>query len=75
MKVLNYGSLNLDHCYEVEQFARPGETITARAYRVRCGGKGLNQSIALARAGAEVCHAGKVGGDGELLIACLQGAG
>jgi ribokinase len=59
--VLNFGSLNVDHVYGVEQFVRPGETISCREYRRFAGGKGLNQSIALAHAGAAVCHAGKVG--------------
>lgn len=75
MKVVNFGSLNFDHVYEVEHFVRPGETITSDKYRRFCGGKGLNQSIALAYAGAEVFHAGKVGRDGEPLVACLQTAG
>jgi ribokinase len=75
MKVINFGSLNFDHVYEVEHFVQPGETITAKNYQRLCGGKGLNQSIALARAGAQVFHAGKVGCDGEPLIACLKIAG
>ena len=75
MKVINFGSLNFDHVYEVENFVRPGETITSREYRLLCGGKGLNQSIALAHAGAVVYHAGKVGRDGETLLARLKSAG
>lgn len=75
MKVINFGSLNFDHVYEVEHFVQPGETITAKSYHRLCGGKGLNQSIALARAGVQVFHAGKVGRDGEPLIACLKTAG
>jgi ribokinase len=75
MKVLNFGSLNLDHFYEVEHIARPGETISSGKYRLACGGKGLNQSVALAHAGADVFHAGKVGRDGEALLACLKAAG
>lgn len=75
MKVINFGSLNFDHVYAVEHFVQPGETITAKNYHRLCGGKGLNQSVALARAGAPVFHAGKVGRDGEALIACLKTAG
>jgi ribokinase len=75
MKVVNFGSLNFDHVYAVEHLVRPGETITSDNYRRFCGGKGLNQSIALAYAGAEVFHAGKVGRDGEPLVACLKTAG
>ena len=48
MKVLNIGSLNIDRVYEVEHFVKPGETIKTTHYSEACGGKGLNQSIALA---------------------------
>ena len=75
MKVLNFGSLNFDHFYEVEHIVRPGETIPSGKYRLACGGKGLNQSVALAYAGADIFHAGKVGRDGEALTACLKTAG
>ena len=47
MKVLNIGSLNIDRVYGVDHFVRPGETIKTRTYAEACGGKGLNQSIAL----------------------------
>ncbi|MEA5012422.1 MAG: ribokinase [Angelakisella sp.] len=68
MKLLNFGSLNLDYVYQVEHFVRPGETLSSNSRQIFCGGKGLNQSIALARAGAEVYHAGAVGEeDGEIL--------
>jgi ribokinase len=67
MRILNYGSLNIDHVYRVDHIVGPGETIGSDSYRRFCGGKGLNQSIALARAGAEVWHAGKIGADGRFL--------
>ena len=67
MKVLNFGSLNLDYVYQVEHFVAPGETLSAVSQHVNCGGKGLNQSIALARAGAKVFHAGCLGRGGEML--------
>ena len=47
MKVLNIGSLNIDRVYGVDHFVKPGETIKTRTYAEACGGKGLNQSIAL----------------------------
>lgn len=76
MKILNFGSLNLDHVYTVDHFIRPGETMSAEKLEIFCGGKGLNQSIALARAGAEVYHAGAAGkADGERLLAALSAAG
>jgi ribokinase len=67
MRILNFGSLNIDHVYRVDHIVSPGETIASAAYSRFCGGKGLNQSIALARAGAEVWHAGKIGAEGSFL--------
>jgi ribokinase len=67
MRILNYGSLNIDYVYGVNHFVRPGETIGSTSYTRFCGGKGLNQSVALARAGAEVWHAGKIGAEGNFL--------
>lgn len=72
MKVLNFGSLNIDHVYQVAHFVRPGETIASRNYGRFAGGKGLNQSIALANGGAEVYHGGKIGADGRFLIELLR---
>ena len=75
MKILNLGSLNIDKTYSVKRFVQPKETIQALDYEEFCGGKGLNQSVALARAGAEVYHAGAVGGDGRILLDMLKEAG
>lgn len=75
MRILNFGSLNVDKTYKVKQFARAKETIKAWKYEEFCGGKGLNQSIALAKAGAAVVHAGCVGQDGKKLIETLAEAG
>lgn len=72
MKVLNFGSLNLDYVYRVDHFVQPGETLSAESQTVNPGGKGLNQSIALARAGAEVYHAGCYGVGGERLGELLR---
>jgi len=63
-RLLNLGSLNIDHTYQVPHVARPGETLSSTAYARGPGGKGLNQSIAAARAGAAVSHAGRIGEDG-----------
>ena len=68
MKVLNFGSLNIDYVYQVESILIPGETQASRDRQIFCGGKGLNQSIALARAGISVYHAGMIGDGGELLL-------
>ena len=67
MKILNFGSLNLDLVYQMPHFVRAGETLSSTAFSRNVGGKGLNQSVALAKAGAEVYHAGLVGEDGALL--------
>lgn len=67
MKILNFGSCNIDLVYSVEHIVRPGETIEAVKLCKYPGGKGLNQSIALARSGAEVYHAGCVGKDDDML--------
>ncbi|WMI80103.1 ribokinase [Anaerotignum sp. MB30-C6] len=67
MKILNFGSLNMDYVYEVDHFVKPGETLSSNGLFINCGGKGLNQSIAAAKAGNEVLHAGLVGSDGEIL--------
>lgn len=72
MKVLTYGSANLDYVYQVPHFVGAGETLSSRSRQVHWGGKGLNQSIALARAGAQVWHAGAIGPDGEPLRAVLE---
>ena len=72
MKVLNFGSLNVDYVYAVDYFVRAGETLKADDRRVMPGGKGLNQSIALARAGARVWHAGCIGAEGEFLRDMLE---
>ena len=68
MKVLCFGSLNIDYTYRVPHFVQKGETIAAEDMKVFCGGKGFNQAVAFARAGAETCQAGAVGKDGLFLL-------
>ena len=76
MRILNFGSLNIDNVYAVDHFIRPGETMSSLGMEVFCGGKGLNQSIAMARAGAQVWHAGAVGrNDGKKLLELLAESG
>lgn len=75
MRVANVGSLNIDKTYRVAEFVRPGETITALSFVEGAGGKGLNQSLALAQSGADVWHVGAVGHDGAWLIDELEEAG
>ena len=53
--------LNRDHAYRVNRFVRPGETLPCQQYLEFAGGGGANQSLAFAKAGATVHHAGKIG--------------
>lgn len=75
MKVLCFGSLNIDYTYKVDHFVQKGETMSSFGLQVFSGGKGLNQSIALAKAGAEIYHAGAIGEDGRFLLTQMEEAG
>ncbi len=75
MRVLNFGSLNIDYVYSVNHFVQKGETISSDKLNVFSGGKGLNQSLALSKAGVEVYHAGAIGEDGLLLEKLLRDNG
>ena len=75
MKVLCFGSLNIDYVYSVDHFVSKGETLSSTGLQVFTGGKGLNQSIALAKAGTEVYHAGAIGPDGKFLLEAMEQAG
>ena len=77
MKVLNFGSLNVDYVYTVDHILTPGETQSSSERNVYAGGKGLNQSVALAKAGLPTYHAGQVGkdADGEMLLRVLSDNG
>ena len=72
MKMVVFGSLNIDKVYSLEEFVRPGQTISAAGMEQFCGGKGFNQAIALRRAGNEVHFAGAVGQDGAMLLDTLD---
>ena len=75
MKILVYGSLNIDIIFSVDHIARPGETISSGTLVRGAGGKGANQAAALAKAGMEVYLAGKIGADGRFLLELLQSYG
>ena len=75
MKILNFGSCNIDFVYSVDTMVNPGETISAKSVEKFPGGKGLNQSIACARAGVPVFHAGHIGRDGEFLREIMKISG
>ena len=74
MKVLCFGSLNIDNVYSVDHFVRKGETLSSLGLEIFTGGKGLNQSVALAKAGAETYHAGSIGPDGQFLLETMKQA-
>lgn len=75
MRVLCFGSLNIDYTYKVDHFVGKGETLSSESLQVFSGGKGLNQSIALAKAGADTYHAGAIGEDGRFLLKIMEDAG
>lgn len=75
MKVLNFGSLNYDYVYKVDHVITPGETMDSDSLEMHFGGKGLNQSIALSRAGVPVRHAGMVGEDGQGFLDLCEKSG
>lgn len=75
MKILNFGSCNIDYVYRVDHIVLPGETLRADTLERFPGGKGLNQSVAAARAGAQICHAGVIGSDGQMLRQVLLESG
>ncbi|MDB6452746.1 ribokinase [Falsirhodobacter sp. 20TX0035] len=75
MAIWTFGSINLDHVYRVPHFVAAGETLAAASYQVGLGGKGANQSVAAARAGAHVRHVGAVGRDGQGALDSLRGFG
>lgn len=72
MKALCFGSMNIDYIYSLEHIVGPGETIFSTGRETFAGGKGLNQSVAMAKAGLPVWHAGICGTGGELLIDTLR---
>ncbi|MFD2437380.1 PfkB family carbohydrate kinase [Modicisalibacter luteus] len=71
----NYGSINIDHVYRVSHLVRPGETLSSHGYRQVLGGKGANQSLAIARAGGKVVHWGRLGQSDRWVLETLSSAG
>lgn len=72
MKILNFGSLNIDHVYAMDRFVMAGETKDAAGYAIHAGGKGMNQAVALAKSGAPVWMAGCIGAEGRFLQKILE---
>ena len=73
-RLVNLGSLCVDNVYAVPNIAAAGETVASLSHAVHPGGKGLNQSLAAARAGATVAHFGCIGADGHWLKDALAQA-
>ena len=71
-RIINLGSLNIDFVYRMPHIVREGETLAASSRTINVGGKGLNQSVAMSRAGLPVLHAGMVGSDGLRLVDLLN---
>lgn len=72
MKFLNYGSINIDNIYILDHIVKEGETINSTSLTINSGGKGANQSVALANSGCTVYQAGKVGLDGKKVLEELK---
>ena len=75
MRFLVLGSANIDMVFSVDRIVNPGETISSRTLFRNAGGKGANQSAALAKAGADVSFAGNIGKDGIWLLDKLSSYG
>jgi ribokinase len=61
--VVIVGSINIDLVFEADRLPGPGETVTGARFERHGGGKGANQAVAAARAGANVRFVGAVGND------------
>lgn len=75
MKIVNFGSCNIDYVYQLHHIVSVGETEHSTRRDVFPGGKGLNQSIAVAKAGTKIYHAGCIGTDGDLLLETMTESG
>ncbi len=75
MKILVLGSINIDYNYSVGHITTPKETQASFRLEMFPGGKGLNQAVALARAGMQVQLAGMIGEDGAEMLTTIQQTG
>lgn len=73
--LFNLGSINIDLVYRVATLPKPGETLSSSSFEQFLGGKGVNQSIAAAKGGAQTCHIGAVGPDGDWALGQVRGFG
>lgn len=75
MTIYNLGSINIDHVYRLAALPQAGETLHSSDFNQGLGGKGANQSIAAARAGARVVHLGAMGAGDDWVLDRLGDAG
>lgn len=75
MSVYNFGSINIDAIYRVPHLVQPGETLASKSLQTVLGGKGANQSVALARAGVQVKHIGAVNNADQWAVEEMEHAG
>lgn len=73
--IYNLGSINIDYFYTLPKLPAAGETLAAKEFDIGLGGKGANMSVAVARAGGDICHIGNVGKDGAWAVDYMKGAG
>ncbi|MFP6745896.1 MAG: PfkB family carbohydrate kinase, partial [Alphaproteobacteria bacterium] len=72
--IVVFGSINVDLVVPVDSLPQTGETVLAPSYLTVAGGKGANQAVAVARAGANTHMIGCVGRDGfaEIALATMR---
>jgi len=70
--ILNFGSINIDYTYRVPYFVKPGETLASTELITGLGGKGANQSVALAKAGVSVSHIGRIASKDQWAVDLMQ---
>lgn len=74
-KIINYGSINIDYVYKTPHIVRPSETLNTLSLSKGLGGKGANQSVAIARSGGDVLHVGQVCIDDDWALSLMQESG
>jgi ribokinase len=75
MAIWNLGSINIDQVYRLDSLPKPGETLTSRSHSFGLGGKGANQSVAAAQAGATTHHLGAMGTGDDWVVTRLAEKG
>jgi len=73
--IFNFGSINIDHIYQVPHFVAPGETLVSKSLDTMLGGKGANQSVAIARAGGQIKHIGRACKNDQWVFSYLEAYG